>query len=240
MEQDFNEKHWSNPCPKYDCRKVACKCGLKYINIPVGLEGEFKPTKGAYCNAIVEYEGTGDIYLYSKEGVPVLLSSTPCPCPEETITNLSVVFDDSSWRGATGDYIIKSGTGSDEILVGSSVLSPAEGNSGLFMNDDTGEFVTVAQAYEMIDSGKKVRFNHVPVGRDLLYPSLHTALGWFDGVELSVKYSTELDGATITCYTGSVFHPINNMAPPMGVTIRKRSEGTEDEYEFIVQGKIND
>ena len=73
MEQDFNKKHWSNPCPKYDCRKNSCKCGLKYVNIPLGLAEEFAPTKGAYCNAIVNYEDTGAVYIYSKEGIPVLV-----------------------------------------------------------------------------------------------------------------------------------------------------------------------
>ena len=73
MEIDMNENNWSNPCPKYDCRKNSCKCGLKYVNIPMSLEEEFKPTKGAYCNAIVEYEGSGKVYIYSKEGIPVLV-----------------------------------------------------------------------------------------------------------------------------------------------------------------------
>lgn len=71
MEQDFSKESWSNPCPKYDCHKDSCKCGLRYVNIPLGLEEEYKPTNGAYCNAIVEYEGTGDVYIYSKEGIPV-------------------------------------------------------------------------------------------------------------------------------------------------------------------------
>lgn len=75
MEIDMNENNWSNPCPKYDCRKDLCKCGLKYVNIPVGLENEFKPINGAYCNAIVKYEGTGEVYIYSKEGIPTLLST---------------------------------------------------------------------------------------------------------------------------------------------------------------------
>ena len=241
MNENYDEKYWKKySCPKMDCRKNSCKCGLAYVNIPTALEPSTPAVNGAYCNAIVEYEGSGDIYVYSKEGVPVLLNGAPSPSPEDPIINLSVAFDDASWQGARGDYIVTPGVGGGEVYVGSSALYPAEGNSGLFVNDETGEFVTVAQAYEMIDSGKKVRFNHVPVGRDLLNPSLNTALGWFDGVELSVKYSTTLDGATITCYTGSVFHPINNMAPPMGITIKKRSEGAEDEYEFIVQGKIND
>lgn len=69
----MNENNWSNPCPKYDCRKNSCKCGLKYVNIPIGLAEEFTPTKGAYCNAIVSYEDTGAVYIYSKEGIPVLV-----------------------------------------------------------------------------------------------------------------------------------------------------------------------
>lgn len=73
MEQDFDIKHWTNPCPKYDCRKNRCKCGLKYVNIPNGLEEESKPVNGAYCNAIVEYSGTGAVYIYSAEGIPVLI-----------------------------------------------------------------------------------------------------------------------------------------------------------------------
>ena len=72
MEQDFNNKHWNTPCPKYDCRKDLCKCGLEYINIPTPLEEEYKPVKGLYCNAIVEYE-SGAVYIYSKEGIPVLV-----------------------------------------------------------------------------------------------------------------------------------------------------------------------
>lgn len=72
MEQNYNIEDWAKPCPKYDCRKTTCKCGLKYVNIPASLEEEYKPVKGAYCNAIVEYE-TGAVYIYSKEGIPVLV-----------------------------------------------------------------------------------------------------------------------------------------------------------------------
>lgn len=74
MELDFDIKHWQDKkCPKVDCRKNNCKCGLQYINIPTALEDELKPVKGAYCNAIVEYEGSGKVYIYSKEGIPVLI-----------------------------------------------------------------------------------------------------------------------------------------------------------------------
>lgn len=68
---DYDKEHWSTPCPKVDCRKEACKCGLKYVKIPAVLEENTPPTKGAYCNALVEYEGSGAVYIYSTEGIPV-------------------------------------------------------------------------------------------------------------------------------------------------------------------------
>lgn len=78
MNLDYNEKHWSNPCPKYDCRKAACKCGLKYVNIPASLGDDSEgsnvaPKNGAYCNALVIYEANNHVYIYSKEGVPTLI-----------------------------------------------------------------------------------------------------------------------------------------------------------------------
>ena len=77
MEIDMNKEHWSNgPCPKYDCRKNSCKCGLKYVNIPAILgddseDSDVAPKVGEYCNAIVEYEANGAVYIYSTEGIPV-------------------------------------------------------------------------------------------------------------------------------------------------------------------------
>lgn len=78
MDLDYNEKNWANPCPKYDCRKAACKCGLEYVNIPTSLgddsEGsKVAPHNGAYCNALVIYEANGHVYIYTKEGVPTLI-----------------------------------------------------------------------------------------------------------------------------------------------------------------------
>lgn len=76
MEIDYNKSHWTQPCPKVDCRKKACECGLKYVFIASAMgddseESSMAPKNGAYCNAIVEYEATGAIYVYSSEGVPV-------------------------------------------------------------------------------------------------------------------------------------------------------------------------
>ena len=73
---DYDEKHWKQACPKYDCHKNSCKCGLRFVNIPAVLgddseSSEVAPTNGAYCNAIVRYESNGAVYIYSKEGIPV-------------------------------------------------------------------------------------------------------------------------------------------------------------------------
>lgn len=72
---DLDESHWKTPCPKVDCRKkkdCGC-CGLRYVNIPAALEASTPPEKGRYANAIVEYEASGKVYIYSAEGIPVLV-----------------------------------------------------------------------------------------------------------------------------------------------------------------------
>lgn len=244
MEQDFNKKHWSNPCPKYDCRNNACKCGLKYVSIPAALGddsagSEVAPKNGAYCNAVVKYEANGNIYMYSKEGIPVLLNSSTCDCPEEEAINLSVVFDDSSWGHPWQNYQVAVGYEVNAII-GTASLTPAQGNQGLFVNDDTGEFVTIKQAYELIESGNKVRFNHVPVGQSLLEPHSSSQYGdCFDGVILDAKYTADIDGAPLTAYSGTVFKLGENL-PPLGVYIQKidQEDPEEDTYEFFIQGRL--
>lgn len=76
MEVDMNKDHWTRPCPKVDCRKKSCECGLTLISIPAVLgddskESKVAPKKGDYCNALVTYEANGAVYIYSGEGVPV-------------------------------------------------------------------------------------------------------------------------------------------------------------------------
>lgn len=81
MEQNFDSEYWKQkPCPKYDCRKNSCKCGLErvFLSTALGDDSEGSPVapeNGAYCNAVVVYEANGNVYLYSKEGIPTLVSS---------------------------------------------------------------------------------------------------------------------------------------------------------------------
>lgn len=81
MEQDFDIKHWDNgACPKVDCKKKTCKCGLEKVFLPVVLGDDSKdspiaPKNGAYCDAVVVYEANNHIYIYSKDGIPTLITS---------------------------------------------------------------------------------------------------------------------------------------------------------------------
>lgn len=75
MEQDYNLKKWSKGCPNtgINCRRSSC--GIEYVFIPAALgddqEGSpVAPKNGSYNNAIVYYEATGNVYLYSSDGTP--------------------------------------------------------------------------------------------------------------------------------------------------------------------------
>lgn len=473
MEQDFNIKHWAKTCPKYDCRKDNCKCGMSYVNIPAVLGSDagsspVAPKNGAYCNAIVKYEANGNVYAYSKDGIPVFLGSensrlvtekmmvtfTPAPegseyeytwssdysfeelsenpdnirvgmsqlwlcagdtsdvipervtvtendigvdvraedfrytywilkpvskngvtinpgwfgggkvlknsvdvivlpqleleypateipdgttyvtsssvnrdmyntstsdcmpleqtitghfmilpvrrntnsggygwaieeclitevshpwtgnayryktfCfngqkykmtytsmsgnnitwtiskmevepPAEEVINLSVVIDDGSWGQQHAVYSI----GVNDT-VGIATLSAAQGNQGLFKNDDSGEFVTEKEAYELIASGKRVKFNHVPVGQRLESPHAGLlGLEYVNGIELTNEYVTNIDGAPVSIYSATVsfelFASESGILPPLGVFLQKIDQDPyEDTYEFMIQGR---
>lgn len=81
MEIDYSKQHWDKgACPKVDCRKNSCKCGLKKVFLASVLGDDSKdspiaPKNGDYCNAIVVYEANGHIYIYSSEGIPTMMSA---------------------------------------------------------------------------------------------------------------------------------------------------------------------
>lgn len=81
MEQNYDLKYWENrKCPKVDCKKDTCKCGLKKVFLAAAL-GDDSPTSpiapknGEYCNAIVAYEANGHIYIYTADGTYTLVDS---------------------------------------------------------------------------------------------------------------------------------------------------------------------
>lgn len=156
---------------------------------------------------------------------------------QDSVINLSVVFDNSSWGTPVADYSVTN-AGGGTTTVGHCNLSAAQGNAGLFVNDDTGEFVTIGEAYELIASGAKVKFNNVPVFQYLTSPHTSSPSGEdvYSGIELPVKYFINVDGAYITDYTNSIAQPRNKGVPPLGISIRKIDQGDILDYEFTIQG----
>ena len=77
--ENYDRKFWGDKkCPPVNCRKKQCECGLEKIVISATLGDDSKdspiaPKNGEYCNAIVAYEATGNVYIYSKEGIPTLV-----------------------------------------------------------------------------------------------------------------------------------------------------------------------
>lgn len=243
---NYNPNYWKQACPKYDCRKDKCKCGFKYVNIPAVLGDDsatsnVAPKNGNYCNTIVKYEANGHVYIYTSDGIPVLVEKgESCSCDEEVI-NLSVVIDDDSW----GQQYLAYSIGVND-MVGIATLSAAQGNQGLFVNDDSGEFVTEKEAYELIESGKRVKFNHVPVGQHLVSPHV-SGLGpeYVNGIELTNEYVVNIDGAPISVYSATVsfelFASASGNLPPLGVFLHKiegdPDYGVDAAYEFMIQGR---
>lgn len=75
---NYNENCWKKECPKIDCRKKKCCCGIKHIVIPADLGDDSKdspvvPKNGNYCNSIVIYQANKHVYIYSEEGVYTLI-----------------------------------------------------------------------------------------------------------------------------------------------------------------------
>lgn len=111
MEQDFDLKHWEDRnCPKVDCKKNTCKCGIKKVFLPAALgddsaESPVAPKNGAYCNAIVVYEANDHVYIYSTEGIPTLITvegGSSEDAIEELTRSLNIeIFN----RGAADDVL---------------------------------------------------------------------------------------------------------------------------------------
>lgn len=107
----MNLNHWKQkPCPKYDCRKESCKCGLKKVIIPAALGDDSEgssvaPKNGAYCNAIVIYEVNDHVYIYSTEGIPTLIN-VEGGSSEEAIEELTKKLNQEILdRGAADDVL---------------------------------------------------------------------------------------------------------------------------------------
>lgn len=79
--ENYDKEYWQDKkCPPINCKKKTCECGLEKVFLPSALGDDsasspIAPKNGGYCNAIVVYEANGHIYIYSKEGIPTLITS---------------------------------------------------------------------------------------------------------------------------------------------------------------------
>ena len=211
MEQDFNVKHWSNPCPKYNCRKDKCKCGLKYVNIPAVLGddstgSEVAPKNGNYCNTIVEYEANGHKYIYSSEGIPVLVTEgCDCPYPLSNIVvdlpngittygegEAPISYDEvykAFMEGRSIFLVDKSKEGEESIYtvsafdVNDSILSIKVERAGIGLNNENGFWVIQANRSDQWEYINFVK-NYI---LDYSGSSSTTGVGWIDGKVINKK-----------------------------------------------------
>lgn len=153
MELNFDKSTWSNaPCPPIDCKKKACKCGIKSVSLPAVLGDDSEgsnvaPKNGAYCNAIVRYEANGAVYIYSAEGVPTKVMGEVEKQEEDAITHLTISnLESSTWMpyGKENEYAEYAG-----FDVGTAVSLDA-----IFAKDDGGT-LTVEELYNAVARGEK-------------------------------------------------------------------------------------
>ena len=149
MEQDYNIKHWAKPCPKYDCRKDSCKCGVRFVSIPAVLgddssESDVAPKNGLYCNTIVRYEANGNVYLYSKEGIPVLVEYVEQP-------NEPIHLSIKNASTATWQQMGKE----DERSAEAGWDKGAAMSSDVIFQTDDGQEITVEELYNAVAKGQK-------------------------------------------------------------------------------------
>lgn len=212
MEQDYNIKHWAKPCPKYDCRKDNCKCGMKFVSIPAVLgddssESDVAPKNGLYCNTIVRYEANGHVYVYSKEGIPVLVEGM-C-CESEKITKLTIKnLDTYTWweLGVDGLYMISDSI-SDKVEI-QMVARATVGSMNVEFSDEKNNTLLAQGLWNRVRNGEKfeitIPFNDIsqkaPTTPQTYHPQMITSQKvYLDNFSESKTSVVNDDDVTITC-----------------------------------------
>lgn len=61
------------------CEATCCGCvnlQFRKVFIPAAVTEQYPVENGAYNDAIVEYEATGDVYIYSSDGIPTKIGNS--------------------------------------------------------------------------------------------------------------------------------------------------------------------
>lgn len=160
----MNKEHWSNgPCPKFDCRKknkCGC-CGLRYVNIPAALTTDMTPKDGAFCNAIVRYEGTGEVWVYSTEGIPTLVYKEPEATPTPPVV------------------------GGGFIVYLSDTPSPGAEEVTLYRDEQKTVPITIREILDLVSEGTYVLFKDK--SQNYYYPLIY-AFDWSENEEYRIAF----------------------------------------------------
>lgn len=160
----MNKEHWSNgPCPKFDCRKKGkCDCcGLRYVNIPATLTTDMAPKDGAFCNAIVKYEGTGEVWVYSTEGIPTLVYREPEVTPTPPVV------------------------GGGFIVYLSRTPSPGDEEITLYRDEQKTVPITVREILDLVSEGTYVLFKDK--SQNYYYPLIY-AFDWSENEVYEIAF----------------------------------------------------
>lgn len=205
----MNKEHWSNgPCPKFDCRKKGkCDCcGLRYVNIPAMLTTDMAPKDGAFCNAIVKYEGTGEVWVYSTEGIPTLVYKEPEVTPTPPVV------------------------GGGFIVYLSRTPDTEDGEVTLFRDEQKTVPITIREILDLISEGTYVLFKDK--SQNSYYPLIY-AFDWYENEEYEIAFrdiNTHFHGSTFnssdsTIYFNAYMHEA--FRPAELNTLRSGAPGTD-------------
>lgn len=163
----MDKENWSNgPCPKFDCRKRGkCDCcGLRYVNIPATLSNDMAPENGAFCNAIVKYEGTGEVWVYSTGGIPTLVYKEPEVTPTPPVV------------------------GGGFVVYLSSTPDPEDDEITLYRDEQKTVPITIREILDLVSEGTYVIFKDK--SQNKYYP-LVWAFDWSENEEYEIAFRGE-------------------------------------------------
>lgn len=197
---------------------------MKFVSIPAVLgddsdNSDVAPKNGAYCNAIVRYEANGNTYIYSKEGVPVLVGYVEQPNEPIHLSIKNAATATWEQMGKEGEKVTSAGWDKGAAM-----------SSDVIFQTDDGQEITVEELYNAIAKGQKFTID-VPFGDIAVAASLWGGPVSF-GTAKAIEFNTQVNETPIlgpqhpatTVYTSSAVvmcqDVVSNIVPyvlPFGV-----------------------
>lgn len=262
----MNTPHLRN-CPKVNCNQKNDCCPFRKIVIPavMGDDSEDSPSapeNGAYRNALVEYEANGAMYIYASDGIFTKISMVTAEYGAATVAyvdtqdaatlqaakdyadehgggvddtlRLTVAYGDGNWKdgempGVNIDFNL--GTASGRLISSRVVPTPT------FTDETTNTVYTTQEVYDLLDAGRKIVLDSVPLGWYVLNSGAPT-IQLVDGVPLTSK--VDYGGGAVAYYGGAVCSAgVIAAVTSFGIRIlRHFDSGQNVVYDLTTQGVL--